>query len=106
MAKNVGNVNGVWRAVLSYFIAQPNIYRKDYFDEVGAPYPDDYVTLLDSSRKLKAAGHPCGQALANTNDGNHNWRSVLYSFGGTETSPDGKTITDRKSTRLNSSHIP
>jgi multiple sugar transport system substrate-binding protein len=93
MAKNVGYVNGTWRAVLSYFIAQPNIYRKDYFDEVGAPYPDDYMTLLDSSRKLKAAGHPCGQALSNCNDGNHNWRSVLYSFGGTETSPDGKTVT-------------
>lgn len=93
MATNAGLVNGTWRAVLSYFIAQPNIYRKDYFDEVGAPYPDDYLTLLDSSRKLKAAGHPCGQALSNANDGNHNWRSVLYSFGGTETSPDGKTIT-------------
>lgn len=93
MAKNVGLVNGTWRAVQSYFIAQPNIYRKDYFDAVGAPYPDDYLTLLESSRKLKAAGHPCGQAMSNTNDGNHNWRSVLYSFGGTETSPDGKTIT-------------
>jgi len=93
MAKNVGLVNGTWRAVLSYFIAQPNIYRKDYFDQVGAPYPDDYVTLLESSRKLKAAGFPCGQALSNCNDGNHNWRSVLYSFGGSETSQDGKTIT-------------
>jgi multiple sugar transport system substrate-binding protein len=93
MAKNVGLVNGTWRAVQSYFIAQPNIYRKDYFDEVGAPYPDDYLTLLDSSRKLKAAGYPCGQALSNTNDANHNWRSVLYSFGGNETSVDGKTIT-------------
>jgi multiple sugar transport system substrate-binding protein len=93
MAKNVGLVNGTWRAVLSYFIAQPNIYRKDYFDEVGAPYPDDYMTLLDSSKKLKDKGYPCGQALSNTNDANHNWRSVLYSFGGTETTPDGKTIT-------------
>jgi multiple sugar transport system substrate-binding protein len=93
MAKNVGLVNGTWRATLSYFIAQPNIYRKDYFDEAGVPYPDDYMTLLESSKKLKAAGHPCGQAMSNCNDGNHNWRSVLYSFGATETSPDGKTIT-------------
>jgi multiple sugar transport system substrate-binding protein len=93
MAKNVGLVNGTWRATLSYFIAQPNIYRKDYFDDAGVPYPDDYMTLLDSSKKLKAAGHPCGQAMSNCNDGNHNWRSVLYSFGATETSPDGKTIT-------------
>jgi multiple sugar transport system substrate-binding protein len=93
MAKNVGLVDGTWRATLSYFIAQPNIYRKDYFDDAGVPYPDDYMTLLESSKKLKAAGHPCGQAMSNCNDGNHNWRSVLYSFGATETSPDGKTIT-------------
>ncbi|MBV9173813.1 MAG: hypothetical protein JOZ81_27440 [Chloroflexi bacterium] len=94
MAKNVGQVEGgTWKALLDYFIAQPNIYRKDYFDQVGAPYPDDYVTLLDSSKKLKAAGYPCGQALSNCNDGNHNWRSVLYSFGAAETSPDGKTVT-------------
>ena len=47
----------------TYFIAQPNIYRKDYFNEVGADkFPDDYLSLLDASRKLKANGHPCGQA--------------------------------------------
>src|SRR5215467_2859634 len=28
--------------------------------------------------------------MANCNDGNHNWRSVIYSFGGTEQSPDGQ----------------
>jgi multiple sugar transport system substrate-binding protein len=93
MAKNVGMVDNQWKALLDYFIAQPNIYRKDYFDEVGAPYPDDYMTLLDSSKKMKDKGHPCGQAMSNCNDGNHNWRSVLYSFGVTETTPDGKTIT-------------
>ena len=42
MAKNVGTVDGQWKALLDYFIAQPNIYRKDYFDEVGASPPDDY----------------------------------------------------------------
>jgi multiple sugar transport system substrate-binding protein len=41
MAKSVGQVEGAWKAVLDYFIAQPNIYRKDYFDQVGAPYPDE-----------------------------------------------------------------
>ena len=93
MAKNVGTVDGQWKALLDYFIAQPNIYRKDYFDEVGASPPDDYMSLLDASRKMKANGHPCGQAMSNCNDANHNWRSVLYSFGATETTPDGSTIT-------------
>jgi len=93
MAKIVGTVDGQWKALLDYFIAQPNIYRKDYFDEVGASPPDDYLSLLDASRKMKANGHPCGQAMSNCNDANHNWRSVLYSFGATETTPDGNTIT-------------
>jgi multiple sugar transport system substrate-binding protein len=35
----------------------------------------------------------CGLPLSNCNDGNHNWRSVIYSFGGTEQSPDGQKVT-------------
>jgi multiple sugar transport system substrate-binding protein len=93
-AKNIGVVEGQWKAMMTYMIMQPHLYRKDYFAEVGAEkFPDDYMTLLDLSAKLKEKGHPCGLPLANCNDGNHNWRSVLYSFGGTEQSPDGKKVT-------------
>jgi multiple sugar transport system substrate-binding protein len=93
-AKNIGIVQGQWKAIMTYMIMQPHLYRKDYFKEVGADkFPDDYVTLLDLSEKLKANGHPCGLPLANCNDGNHNWRSVMYSFGGTEQSPDGMKVT-------------
>jgi multiple sugar transport system substrate-binding protein len=93
-AKNVGVVEGQWKAMLTYLIVQPHLYRKDYFAEVGADkFPDDYMTLLDLSAKMKEKGHPCGLPLANCNDGNHNWRSVLYSFGGAEQSEDGKKVT-------------
>jgi multiple sugar transport system substrate-binding protein len=51
------------------------------------------MTLLDLSAIMNEMGHPCGLALRNCNDGNHNMRSILYSFGGTEQSADGKKVT-------------
>lgn len=93
-ARNVGFHGGQWKAMLTYMILQPHLYRKDYFQEVGYDrFPDDYLTLLEASAKLKEKGHPCGLPLSNCNDGNHNWRSVLYSFGGAEQSEDGTRVT-------------
>jgi multiple sugar transport system substrate-binding protein len=93
IARNIG-VFGQWRALMTYMIVQPHIYRVDYFKEVGYDkFPEDYPTLLEASAKLKEKDHPCGLPLANCNDGNHNWRSVLYSFGGAEQSQDGKQVT-------------
>jgi multiple sugar transport system substrate-binding protein len=93
-AKSFGQVDGKQLAVMSYMIMQPHLYRVDYFKEAGYDqFPDDYMTLLEATAKLKEKDHPCGLPLANCNDGNHNWRSVLYSFGGTEQSPDGQKVT-------------
>ena len=94
MAKSFGSVEGKQYATMTYAILQPHIYRTDYFKEVGYDkLPDDYPTLLEASAKLKEKGHPCGMPLSNCNDGNHNWRSVIYSFGGAEQSPDGQKVT-------------
>jgi multiple sugar transport system substrate-binding protein len=93
-AKSFGLVNGQYKALMTYAILQPHLYRTDYYKEVGYDkLPDDYPTLLVASAKLKEMGHPCGMPLSNCNDGNHNWRSVLYSFGGTEQSADGQKVT-------------
>jgi multiple sugar transport system substrate-binding protein len=92
--KTFGVVDGKWMAMMTYAILQPHLYRVDYFKEVGyEKFPDDYLTLLEASAKLKEKDHPCGLPLSNCNDGNHNWRSVLYSFGGAEQSPDGQKVT-------------
>ncbi len=94
IGKKFGVIDGQWKAMMTYAILQPHIYRKDYFAEVGYDkFPDDYPTLLEASIKLKEKDHPCGLPLSNCNDGNHNWRSVLYSFGGAEQSEDGKKVT-------------
>ena len=92
--KTFGVVDGKWMAMMTYAILQPHLYRVDYFKEVGYDkFPDDYLTLLEASAKLKEKDHPCGLPLSNCNDGNHNWRSVLYSFGGAEQSADGQKVT-------------
>ena len=93
-AKSIGQVDGgAWKAMMTYAILQPHIWRTDYFQAVGYDkFPDDYPTLLEASAKLKERGNPCGLPLSNCNDGNHNWRSVLYSFGGFEQSEDGKKV--------------
>ena len=94
IAKTFGVVDGKWMAMMTYAILQPHLYRVDYFKDAGYDkFPDDYPTLLEASAKLKEKGHPCGLPLSNCNDGNHNWRSVLYSFGGTEQSADGQKVT-------------
>src|SRR5437764_2682521 len=94
VAKSIGVVEGQWKAMLTYLIVQPHLHRVDYFKEVGYDkFPDDYPTLLEATAKLKEQGHPCGLPLSHCNDGNHNWRSVIYSFGGTEQSPDGQKVT-------------
>src|SRR5919198_368276 len=94
VAKNIGVVEGQWKAMLTYLIVQPHLHRVDYFKEVGYDkLPDDYPTPLEATAQLKEQGHPCGLPLSHCNDGNHNWRSVIYSFGGAEQSPDGQKVT-------------
>jgi multiple sugar transport system substrate-binding protein len=93
IASKIGNF-GEWKALMTFGILQPHIYRVDYFREAGYDkFPDDYPTLLEVSAKLKEKGHPCGLPLSNCNDSNHNWRSVLYSFGAAEQSSNGKQVT-------------
>jgi multiple sugar transport system substrate-binding protein len=95
-AKTFGDVQGKRLAMMTYMIMQPHLYRKDYFQEAGYDkFPDDYTTLLEATTKIRAKNkdHVCGLPLSNCNDGNHNWRSVIYSFGGAEQSADGTKVT-------------
>ncbi|HZR00886.1 MAG TPA: hypothetical protein VFC93_18945 [Chloroflexota bacterium] len=96
MAKTFGLVEGKRMAIMDYAILQPHLYRVDYFKDAGYDkFPDDYPTLLEATTKIRAKNkdHVCGLPLSNCNDGNHNWRSVIYSFGGAEQSEDGTKVT-------------
>ena len=46
-----------------------------------------------AARTLKPKGNPTGMAFSHCNDANLNWRSLMFSFGATETDPSGDNLT-------------
>jgi multiple sugar transport system substrate-binding protein len=69
-------------------------YRKSWFEEVGySEYPETWDALLDAGKKLKAKGRPIGQTAGHTfGDAPGWWYPYLWSWGGKEVEPDGKTV--------------
>ena len=93
-AKELTVVNGKWKAIPFGNIGQLMNYRIDWFDEVGVKsFPDTWDGLLEAGAKLKKAGHPFGFELGHGFGDNHGWLyPLLWSYGGAEVEPDGKTI--------------
>jgi multiple sugar transport system substrate-binding protein len=92
-AEAVAKVNGKWLALPDFFVPFPSLWRKDQFTQAGMPDgPGSWDDLLKAAPKLKAQGHPPGTAYSQTSDGEHTWRSLLWSFGGSYFAKDGKTV--------------
>ncbi|PYM18101.1 MAG: hypothetical protein DMD81_06845 [Candidatus Rokuibacteriota bacterium] len=99
-SKSAGQVGGAWYGVPDFFISIPVLWRKDLLESVGVNNPDTWDDLRKAARLLKPKGHPTGMQFSHCNDANHNWRSLLYCFGGKETDPSGQNLTlDSKETR-------
>jgi len=69
-------------------------YRKSWFDEVGVTkFPETWDQYREAGKKLKAKGHPIGQALGHTvGDSPAFCYPLMWSFGGREVEADGKTV--------------
>ena len=69
-----------------------NAYRKSWFDEVGySKYPETWDEYRDAGKKLKAKGHPIGQALGHSfGDPPTFAYPLMWSFGGNEVDESGK----------------
>jgi multiple sugar transport system substrate-binding protein len=93
-AKEAVIVNGKWKAIPFGNVGQLMNYRMDWFAEVGfKEFPETWDELLAAGTKLKKAGHPFGFELGHGFGDNHGWLyPLLWSFGGREVEPDGKTI--------------
>jgi multiple sugar transport system substrate-binding protein len=87
-------VNGHWRAVPSGFVSPASTYRTDWFKEIGYDtFPDTWQQYREAGKKLKAKGHPIGQAFGHSlGDPNIFCYAVLWAFGGKEVEADGKTV--------------
>jgi multiple sugar transport system substrate-binding protein len=93
-AKEAAVVNGRWKAIPFSNIGQLMNWRTDWFAEVGVTtFPDTWDELYEVGKKLKAKGHPFGFELGHGFGDNHGWLyPLLWSYGGREVEPDGKTV--------------
>ena len=87
-------VNKKWKALPWGNIGQLEVYRTDWFKEVGVTrFPDNWEDLLAAGRLLKKKGHPFGFELGHGFGDNHGWLyPLLWSYGGREVDKDGKTV--------------
>jgi multiple sugar transport system substrate-binding protein len=87
-------VNDKWKAIPFSNIGQLMNWRTDWFAEVGVKkFPDTWEELYDVGKKLKAKDHPFGFELGHGFGDNHGWLyPLLWSYGGAEVAPDGKTV--------------
>ena len=92
-AKSPIEVEGRIYGIPTYYILLPMLWRKDLFDANGLKAPDTWELARVAARTLKAKGNPTGIAFSHCNDANLNWRSLMFSFGATETDPSGENPT-------------
>src|SRR6266851_7619958 len=93
-AKEAAVVNGKWKAIPFSNIGQLMNWRTDWFKEVGfSKFPETWDELYEAGKKLKAKDHPFGFELGHGFGDNHGWLyPLLWSYGGAEVQPDGKTV--------------
>jgi multiple sugar transport system substrate-binding protein len=93
-AKAHSFVKGKWLAVPYNVLPNAWAYRTDWFSEIGVKkFPDTWDELRKVGKQLKAKGRPLGQALGHSfADPVSFVYPVLWSFGGKELAPDGKTV--------------
>ena len=94
IVQDVVVVNNKWKAVPWGNIGQLEVYRTDWFKEVGVTkFPDTWEDLLAAGRLLKKKGHPFGFEIGHGFGDNHGWMyPLLWSYGGREVDRDGKTV--------------
>ena len=92
--RDVVVVNKKWKALPWGNIGQLEVYRTDWFKEVGVTkFPETWEDLLAAGRLLKKKGHPFGFELGHGFGDNHGWLyPLLWSYGGREVDKDGKTV--------------
>jgi multiple sugar transport system substrate-binding protein len=87
-------VHGTWRAIPHAVVAPAATYRTDWFKEVGYDqFPDTWPAYREAGKRLKANGHPIGQALGHSlGDPPIFCYALLWAFGAKEVEADGTTV--------------
>ncbi|MBS0241008.1 MAG: extracellular solute-binding protein [Proteobacteria bacterium] len=101
IAKGNSSSKGKWMSVPSNVVGGKIAWRKSWFTEVGAPngIPGTWEEYRAVGKKLKDAGHPIGQAVAQSfGDPPTFLYPLLWSFGGSELDESGKVAINSKET--------
>lgn len=87
-------VNGAWYGLPTGTFGSAYAYRVSWFKEVGADtFPTTWADLFTVGKKLKAAGHPLGQAFGHsTGDPPSFAYPYMWAYGAMEVKEDGKTV--------------
>jgi multiple sugar transport system substrate-binding protein len=91
-ASDLAHINGVWRALPDHYIVIAPLVRDDLMHAIGDPKLETWDDVRQACAKLKPQGNAAGLAISHCNDANHNWRSIMWTFGASEVKEDGKTL--------------
>jgi multiple sugar transport system substrate-binding protein len=99
-AARLNRVGGKWVSMPWSLVPALIVYRKSWFDEVGAKsFPKTWKEYQAVGKKLKANKRPIGQTLGNTfGDSPTFTYPLLWSFGGQEVDAKGKVLLNSKAT--------
>ena len=98
----IGKVKGKWYGYPDFAVPFLSAWRTDLWKAAGfnGDHLTDWQQLFEYAPKLKGAGNPVGTAMSQTSDGEHTWRSLMWSYGAAEFSKDGtQVVIDSKETR-------
>jgi multiple sugar transport system substrate-binding protein len=87
-------VDGRYLAVPHDFVGNAIHWRQSWFKEVGVEtFPKTFDELFAAGKKLKANGHPLGQALGHSFGDPPTWSyPLMWAYGGTEVDASGKVV--------------
>jgi len=86
-------IEGHWKLAPYYWIAMPQNVNIKLWKDAGLEIPKTWAELHDGGKILKALGHPIGIPTSQkSTDGNHDWWSCLWCYGGKVFEADNKTI--------------
>ncbi|MGH7264419.1 MAG: ABC transporter substrate-binding protein [Candidatus Rokuibacteriota bacterium] len=88
------HVGGKWLAVPHGVVGNAVAYRRSRFEEIGVKeFPKTWEEYRQVGKKLKAKGHPIGQALGHSfGDPPTFSYPLMWDFGGAETDKAGKQV--------------
>ena len=96
VSKKIAYDGSKWLAVPNTIIGAQIVNRASWWNEIGygpEKYPVTWEEWREAGKKLKPKGRPLGQTLAHAyGDANAFWYPYLWSWGGKEVEPDGKTV--------------